>query len=54
MHVLLLQEKIMLRGERVFRARDFDLDGANDRTRLRRRHVGSLEDFQRFGLHRHG
>jgi len=39
----------MLRRKRVLRARDLDLDRADDRTRLSRRYVGFLEDFERLG-----
>jgi len=43
----------VFRGEGVFRARNLDLDRANDGTRVRRRDAGFLQDFERFRLHRH-
>ena len=46
-------ENVMFGSERVFRARDLQLDGTDDRACLRGRHVRFFEHFERLSLHRH-
>src|SRR5687768_7848389 len=47
------QIQVALRRQRVSRTCDLDLDGAHDRTRLRRCDASLLKNFERFHLHRH-